>query len=78
MPELLIPNVEETILQKLQERAAAHGRTAADEARTILTEALRGASADPWAVVDAFRERLAASGRTFGDSTELIREDRER
>ena len=35
-------------------------------------------AADPWAAVNAFRERLAASGRTFGDSTELIREDRDR
>ncbi len=36
------------------------------------------APADPWAAIDAFRERLAASGRTFSDSTELIREDRDR
>ena len=77
MPELLIPDVEESIHQRLKDRAAAHGRTAEAEARTILTEALRGA-ADPWATVDAVRERLAASGRTFSDSTELIREDRER
>ncbi len=35
-------------------------------------------AADPWAAINAFRERLAASGRVFTDSTELIREDRER
>jgi hypothetical protein len=34
--------------------------------------------ADPWAATNAFRERLAASGRVFTDSAELIREDRER
>ena len=33
---------------------------------------------DPWAAIDAFRERLAASGRDFGDSTQDIREDRDR
>jgi hypothetical protein len=33
---------------------------------------------DPWAAINAFRERLAASGRVFSDSTELIREDRDR
>lgn len=33
---------------------------------------------DPWASINAFRERLAASGRTFGDSVEQIREDRDR
>jgi hypothetical protein len=33
---------------------------------------------DRWAAINAFRDRLAASGRVFTDSTELIREDRER
>lgn len=33
---------------------------------------------DPWASINAFRERLAASGRTFSDSVDLIREDRDR
>lgn len=33
---------------------------------------------DPWAAINAFRERLAASGRVFTDSVELIREDRDR
>jgi hypothetical protein len=34
--------------------------------------------AEPWAAINAFRERLATSGRVFSDSTELIREDRNR
>ncbi len=34
--------------------------------------------ADPWAEITAFRERLATSGRDFGDSVEDIREDRDR
>jgi hypothetical protein len=33
---------------------------------------------DAWASINAFRERLAASGRVFTDSVELIREDRDR
>ena len=36
------------------------------------------ATADPWAAVNALREELARSGRTFPDSSPLIREDRER
>ena len=35
-------------------------------------------SADRWAAIDAFRERLAATGRDFGDSVQEIREDRDR
>lgn len=33
---------------------------------------------DPWADINSFRERLATSGRTFSDSVEMIREDRDR
>lgn len=33
---------------------------------------------DPWAGVDAIRQRLAATGRDFGDSVADIREDRDR
>jgi hypothetical protein len=29
-----------------------------------------------WQRIDAIREQLASSGRTFSDSTELVREDR--
>jgi uncharacterized protein (DUF433 family) len=35
-----------------------------------------GQCPDPWASVDAVYERLAASGRTFSDSAELLRSDR--
>lgn len=34
--------------------------------------------ANPWAQVDAIRQRLAATGRDFGDSVQDIREDRDR
>jgi patatin-like phospholipase/acyl hydrolase len=33
---------------------------------------------DPWFAVNSFRQRLAASGRAFSESADLIREDRER
>jgi hypothetical protein len=38
----------------------------------------REAKKTAWARVNEFRGRLAASGRVFSDSTDLIREDRER
>lgn len=55
-----------------------HGRSPEEEAKEILREALRPAAADVWAGVNALRERLAASGRSFSDSAELLREDRDR
>jgi plasmid stability protein len=78
MPELILTDIDHGVLQDLQERAARHGRTPSDEAKVILAEALRGEGGDAWAHVDAIYHRLAASGRTFSDSADLLREDRER
>ncbi len=78
MAELVLTDVDEGVFQHLQERARSHGRTPAEEARAILVDALRGNHADPWAAVDAIYGRLAATGRTFSDSADLLREDRDR
>jgi plasmid stability protein len=76
MPALLIPDLDETVLTRLQARACQSGRTIEEEARAILAEA---PSPDPfWEQARRLRERLAATGRTFSDSAELIREDRDR
>ena len=78
MPELILTDVDEVVLHQLQERATRHGRTPAEEASAILAEALRGKHPHAWAAVDAIYHRLAASGQTFSDSADLLREDRDR
>lgn len=78
MPELVLPDVDDKVLDGLQRRAVHHGRTPAEEAKSILSEALCGNGAGNWAPVDAIYERLAASGTTFSDSADLVREDRDR
>jgi plasmid stability protein len=78
MSTLVIPDLDEAILIQLRNRATTHGRTPEMEAKAILTATLQASTSDPWAVINAFRERLAATGKDFGDSTEDIREDRER
>ncbi len=78
MHELVLADVDEVVLSDLRARAARHGRTPAEEAKAILAEALYGKGPDVWAPVDAIYQRLAASGRTFTDSAELVREDRSR
>jgi plasmid stability protein len=78
MAELLLTHIDDTLLHHLQNRARSHGRTPAEEARAILAEALCSWHHDAWASVDAIYQRLAASGRTFGDSADLLREDRDR
>jgi plasmid stability protein len=77
MSQLLISDVEDSLLDQLRQRAAIHGRTAEAEAKAILAAALQ-TQANPWAEVDAIRERLRATGRDFGDSVEDLREDRAR
>ena len=76
MSQLILNDVDDRLWIKLREQAAAHGHTPEAEAKAILARALVKEEPDPWAAVDAIRERLAASGRTFSDSAELIAEDR--
>jgi plasmid stability protein len=78
MAELLIPDVEEIVLRRLQERSSVHGRTPEAEAKVILREVLEPKGPNAWTQVNALRERLAASGRNVSDSADLLREDRER
>ena len=76
MGQLLVRNVDEDLIPRLKERAAAHGRSAEAEQRIILQEALcaGGGSfaerAAPWRHLTACREAT--------DSAELIRADRDR
>jgi hypothetical protein len=77
MSELVIHG-HERVLGYLQQRADACGSTMADEARRILEQALRPMATGAWTHINALREKLAASGRSFSDSTALIREDRDR
>jgi len=51
---------------------------AAFDAVVVLQPRPPAPAADPWAAINAFHRRLAASGRAFTDSADLIREDRVR
>ena len=75
MPQLLVRDVPQDIVEALKRRAAEHGRSAEAEHRIILEEALRARRA-------GFRQRAAAlreatRGRIIGDSADLIRQDRD-
>jgi plasmid stability protein len=78
MGDLLLSDVDDGVLQRLQERARRHRRSPAEEARAILAEALTGKRPDAWASVDEIYCRQAASDRTFSDSADLLRDDRDR
>jgi plasmid stability protein len=75
MAQLLVRDVPSDLIEALERRAAANGRSVEEEHRHILEAALRTSQGDFW---EQARElRKAMRGRTMADSTDLIREDRE-
>ncbi len=78
MPQLLIPDIDDATFERLRQQAARHAQPVEVEVKEILASALAPQASDPWSAIDAIREELAASGKDFGDSAELVREDRER
>jgi plasmid stability protein len=77
MAELVLTDVEDSVLHQIRKRASRHGQTPSEEAKVILAEALHGKGVDAWAPVDAIYHRLATSGRTFCDSADLVRQERD-
>ena len=78
MAELVLTHVNDVVLHRLEDRAKRHGRTPEQEADAILAEAMRRDGGNGWAAVDAVYHRLASTDRTFTDSADLLREDRDR
>lgn len=77
MAQLLVRNLDEAVVDRLKERAVAHGRSLEGELRVVLEAAARTPKEEALARLDAIR----ASARPWqpGDPTavELIREDRD-
>lgn len=77
MAQVLVRQLNEKVVERLKKRAKEHGRSLQSEVKTILEEAVPDYEA-AWLRIEAFRGRLKKSGRKFGDSAGLIREDRDR
>lgn len=75
MAHVLIRNVDDSTVDTLKQRAKRHGRSLSAEVRTILKDV--ASAPDGWAV-QVEKVRALFDGRRFSDSSELIREDRER
>jgi plasmid stability protein len=74
--QVLVRDLDTAVIEKLRERARRNGRSLEAELRLILQQAAGGTTEEVLATVDRVRAMFA--GRTFSDSTELLREDRER
>lgn len=77
MGNMSIRNLDEDVMRRLKDRASRHGRSMEEEARTILSEAVKPSREEWIARLDALRNGLQEKHGTFPDSTALIREDRD-
>jgi plasmid stability protein len=80
MSQILVRNVKPEAVRRLKRRARACGRSLQSEAKMILEQAAelespRVSRKRLIAMLEGFRKRW--KGKTFSDSTELIREDRD-
>ncbi|MGI2908221.1 FitA-like ribbon-helix-helix domain-containing protein [Tolypothrix sp. VBCCA 56010] len=84
MAQVLVEDLDPIILQKLETLAKQHGRSLQEELKYILQQASEQATHyHSGGDIEKAREAVARAqvryaGKTFSDSTELIREDRER
>jgi len=75
MAQVLIRNLDDSTVKTLKQRAKRHGRSLSAEVRTILQETVN--ASDDWRT-QVERVRSLFEGRQFSDSSDLVREDRER
>ena len=77
MAQLLIRQLDDKLVERLKKQAKEHGRSLQSEVKTILEEAVpdyEGA----WKRIAKLKKALERAGRTFSDSTSLIRVERDR
>jgi plasmid stability protein len=77
MSQVLVRNLDPGVVERLRDRANTSGRSLEAVLRCILNdEEVEGRVSDP--LGEARRIREIFKGREFSDSTDLLREDRER
>lgn len=76
MAQVLVRDLEETVVEKLKERAQSQGRSLESELRQILQQAAEENWTPPKLSIAELQALFA--GRRFTDSGTLQREDRER
>ena len=78
MAQILVRDLDDATVERLKRRAQANGRSLQAEVKMVLEQHARMEMAAFWEKADRIREELKATGRTFSDSAEIIREERDR
>jgi plasmid stability protein len=76
MPNILIRDVSQKTVSRLKEKARQHNRSLQGEVKQIIEENVKMSMKD--ALQRARKIRASFGKKTFSDSTELLREDRNR
>jgi plasmid stability protein len=74
MADILVRDVDPSVIERLKRKAAAEHTSLAAVAREALTAFAKPTRAEVFAAMDAIARRI---GPVPGDSTDLIREDRD-
>ena len=78
MAQILVRGLDAELVTRLKERARLNNRSLQGEVKAILEETAPMASkAEALAIVDKWQRYWQEKGKTFSDSAELIREDRD-
>lgn len=76
MPDVLVRDVETSVVESLKSRAAVNGRSLQVELKTILEQAAQVTMADAREVAAKIRRSLR--GKVYSNSADLLAEDRGR
>ena len=77
MPDVLVRDLSDRALELLKEQARSRGRSLQAELKYLLEQAAQAADvASALTIAEQIRREL--TGRTLGDSTKLVAEDRAR
>lgn len=76
MAQVLVRDLDKTMIERLKARAEQHGRSLQVELKTIIEQAAKSDVEAARQAAERLRRKLA--GRKFSDSTVLIAEDRRR
>jgi plasmid stability protein len=76
MAQILIRNMDESIVEALKELAKEHGRSLQAEALKILERGVIGKTKNPENIAASIRKKLSSTKHS--DSTRLIAKDRKR
>ena len=78
MTDVLIRDLDDDVVDRLKVRAERNGRSLQAELKRLVEINARVSEEGFWKRVDDLAEAINEPGKTFTDSVELLREDRQR